>query len=83
MTEVKERFNTSGGQCVYPLVPTDNSYYDGVDGCGLQCADPTMNESEREHLRKMVLWGAGLALGFNTFALVSFNQIIKCNLQFF
>lgn len=67
------RFNTTG-QCVSPLVPTDNpsSFYEGVEGCGLQCADPLLTAQERLQIHKMVAWGATLALLCNLFTVVIF-----------
>lgn len=71
--DVRElKFNTTG-RCLEPLVQTDLSawYYDGVDGCGVQCHDPMFTDHQRQQIHKLVAWGASICALFNLFTIVS------------
>ncbi|KAK3890719.1 hypothetical protein Pcinc_005354 [Petrolisthes cinctipes] len=58
------RFNTTG-ECVPPLVATEEeeSWYEGVKGCGVQCASPVFTQEEHNDLHRFLatLGGVGLA----------------------
>lgn len=72
--DVRElKFNTTG-RCLEPLVQTDLSawYYDGVDGCGVQCHDPMFTDHQRQQIHKLVAWGASICALFNLFTIVTF-----------
>ncbi|KAK9504914.1 hypothetical protein O3M35_009082 [Rhynocoris fuscipes] len=72
--DVRElKFNTTG-RCLEPLVQTDLSawYYDGVDGCGVQCNDPMYTDHQRQQIHKLVAWGASICALFNLFTIVTF-----------
>ncbi|CAB0012230.1 unnamed protein product, partial [Nesidiocoris tenuis] len=72
--DVRElKFNTTG-QCMAPLVPTDLSawYFEGVEGCGIQCDDPMFPDHDREYIHKMVFGAASLCALFNLFAVITF-----------
>ena len=42
------RHNSSRGECLKPLLPTDreDSFFDSFDGCGMSCRPPLFTESE-------------------------------------
>ncbi|PSN54909.1 hypothetical protein C0J52_01651 [Blattella germanica] len=65
------RFNTTG-QCLSPLVPTDNTqaFYEGVEGCGVQCQNPLLTEDEHNQIHQLVAWGGTICLLFNLFTVV-------------
>ncbi|EZA47218.1 Protein smoothened [Ooceraea biroi] len=67
------KFNTSG-ECLKPLVPTDNalSIFDGVEGCGTQCYDPLYTFDEHTQLHSFIVWCAGICCAFNFLAVVTF-----------
>ncbi|XP_066992573.2 protein smoothened isoform X2 [Anabrus simplex] len=72
--DVRElKFNTSG-QCQLPLVPTDNSqaFYEGVEGCGVQCESPYFTADEHRQIHQLVAWGGSCCLIFNLFTAVTF-----------
>ncbi|XP_037786917.1 smoothened homolog isoform X1 [Penaeus monodon] len=57
------KFNTTG-QCVPPLVATEeeSSWYEGVKGCGIQCANPIFTPQEHEDLHQFVATIGGICL---------------------
>ncbi|KAJ9592921.1 hypothetical protein L9F63_015426, partial [Diploptera punctata] len=73
--DVRElKFNTTGGQCLSPLVPTENTYafYDGVEGCGVQCENPMLTQDEHRQIHQLVAWGGTVCLLLNLFTVVTF-----------
>nr|NP_001071819.1 smoothened protein [Ciona intestinalis]BAE06698.1 smoothened [Ciona intestinalis] len=66
------KFNASG--CEPPLMATTNpaSYYDGVDGCGLQCMNPLFNEQQHVDMHVFIAVLAGLTCICTLFAMLSF-----------
>ncbi|XP_063227815.1 protein smoothened isoform X2 [Bacillus rossius redtenbacheri] len=67
------KFNTMG-RCVEPLVQTDNAatFYEGVDGCGVQCHDPLFTDDERRQIHTLVAWAASVCFGLNLFTVATF-----------
>ena len=65
------KFNTTG-QCLAPLVPTENlhAFYDGVEGCGVQCENPMLTEDEHRQIHLLVAWAGGVCLFFNIITVV-------------
>lgn len=49
------KFNSSG-QCEAPLVRTDNpkSWYEDVEGCGIQCQNPLFTEAEHLDMHRYI-----------------------------
>ncbi|KAG8524501.1 Smoothened-like protein [Galemys pyrenaicus] len=49
------KFNSSG-QCEAPLVRTDNpkSWYEDVEGCGIQCQNPLFTEAEHRDMHSYI-----------------------------
>ncbi|XP_003896630.1 smoothened homolog isoform X1 [Papio anubis] len=49
------KFNSSG-QCEVPLVRTDNpkSWYEDVEGCGIQCQNPLFTEAEHQDMHSYI-----------------------------
>lgn len=49
------KFNSSG-QCEAPLVRTDNpkSWYEDVEGCGIQCQNPLFTEAEHQDMHRYI-----------------------------
>uniref|UniRef100_A0A1B6DDX7 Protein smoothened n=1 Tax=Clastoptera arizonana TaxID=38151 RepID=A0A1B6DDX7_9HEMI len=72
MNDVQLKF--SSGRCKEPMVQTDNpiSYYDGVEGCGVQCDNPLFTPDERYQIHRFVAWAATTCLVFNLFTVVTF-----------
>jgi len=71
--DVRElKFNTTG-QCLSPLVPTDNTqaFYEGVEGCGVRCQNPLLSEDEHSQIHQLVAWAGTICLLFNLFTVVS------------
>lgn len=66
------RFNTTA-QCLPPLVPTDNpsAFYEGTEGCGLQCANPMFNPDEHRQIHDLIAWAGGICMAVNLFTVVS------------
>jgi hypothetical protein len=56
-------------------VPTDNTqaFYDGVEGCGIQCQNPLLTEDEHRQIHQLVAWAGTICLLFNLFTVVSYN----------
>lgn len=66
------KFNSSG-QCEAPLVRTDNpkSWYEDVEGCGIQCQNPLFTEAEHRDMHSYIA-AFGAVTGLCTlFTLVS------------
>lgn len=66
------KFNSSG-QCEAPLVRTDNpkSWYEDVEGCGIQCQNPLFTEAEHQDMHSYIA-AFGAVTGLCTlFTLVS------------
>lgn len=66
------KFNSSG-QCEAPLVRTDNpkSWYEDVEGCGIQCQNPLFTEAEHQDMHSYIaVFGAVTGL-CTLFTLVS------------
>lgn len=55
-----------------PLVQAEQetSYYEGIEGCGVQCHDPFFSDDERQEIRTIVIGGSVLAFLCNLFAVV-------------
>ena len=52
------RFNHTKGQCFYPyLLPSNESYYDGIEGCDLNCKSPQFTSDERENTMSIICIG--------------------------
>lgn len=69
------KFNSSG-QCEAPLVRTDNpkSWYEDVEGCGIQCQNPLFTEAEHQDMHSYIA-AFGAVTGLCTFfTLVSRGQ---------
>lgn len=69
------KFNSSG-QCEAPLVRTDNpkSWYEDVEGCGIQCQNPLFTEAEHQDMHSYIA-AFGAITGLCTlFTLVSRGQ---------
>nr|CAD7401266.1 unnamed protein product [Timema poppensis] len=72
--DVREvKFNTSG-QCEAPLVITDSStaFYDGAEGCGVQCQDPLFTDDDTRQIHLLVAWAGTVCACFNLFTVVTF-----------
>nr|CAD7456561.1 unnamed protein product [Timema tahoe] len=70
--DVREvKFNTSG-QCEAPLVSTDSStaFYDGAEGCGVQCQDPLFTDDDTRQIHLLVAWAGTVCACFNLFTVV-------------
>ncbi|KAG8243117.1 hypothetical protein J6590_052374 [Homalodisca vitripennis] len=75
--DVRElKFNTTG-RCQEPMVPTDSpsSYYDGMEGCGVQCDNPMFTPDERYQIHRLVAWAATICFLFNLFTVASRDQL--------
>ncbi|XP_013397991.1 smoothened homolog [Lingula anatina] len=66
-------FNTSS-TCQAPLVATSNkdSWYEGVDGCGLQCQNPLFTDDEHRQVHIFIGVVGSLCLVLTLFALLTF-----------
>ncbi|XP_035659548.1 smoothened homolog, partial [Branchiostoma floridae] len=72
--EVKKiKFNVTGG-CERPLVETDNekSFYEGVEGCGIQCQNPLFTDAEHERIHKFIAGFGAVTVVFTFFTLATF-----------
>ncbi|XP_075238286.1 smoothened, frizzled class receptor [Lycorma delicatula] len=67
------KFNTTG-KCKPPMVQTDypSSFYDGMEGCGVQCDNPLFTPDERYQIHRFVAWTATISFIFNLFTVVTF-----------
>ena len=66
------KFNVSS-TCERPLVPTDNenSWYEGVDGCGIQCDNPLFTSDEHHRIHVFIAVMGSLCLSSTLFTVVS------------
>ena len=64
-------FNKSS--CERPLIATNNSesFYDEVEGCGLQCMNPLFNQDEHDDIHSFIAAWAAAACICTLFAMVS------------
>lgn len=67
------RFNTTA-ECLPPLVPTDSpsAFYEGTEGCGMQCANPMFTSDEHHQIQGMIAWAGGLCAAVNLFTVITF-----------
>ncbi|XP_053643135.2 protein smoothened isoform X2 [Cherax quadricarinatus] len=67
------KFNTTG-QCAPPLVATEkeSSWYEGVKGCGIQCANPIFTDEEHEDLHHFVAALGGVCLAFASLTVLTY-----------
>lgn len=56
-----------------PLVPTDNpsAFYEGTEGCGMQCANPMFTPDEHRQIHELIAWAGGVCAAVNFFTVVS------------
>lgn len=66
------KFNSSG-QCEAPLVRTDNpkSWYEDVEGCGIQCQNPLFTEKEHREMHVYIASFSSVTIFCTFFTLVS------------
>lgn len=66
------KFNSSG-RCEAPLVRTDNpkSWYEDVEGCGIQCENPLFTENEHREMHVYIAIFSSVTIFFTFFTLVS------------
>lgn len=72
--EVRElKFNTTG-ECAAPLVATDQptSYYEDIEGCGVQCRDPLYTPAEHREVHQLIGYGATCCLVLNLLVVLTF-----------
>lgn len=72
--DVREvKFNTTG-ECAAPLVATDQptSYYEDIEGCGVQCNDPLYTLDEHRQVHQLNMYGATLCLACNLLTVLTF-----------
>lgn len=71
-TSMKFVYNAS---CMYPLVRTVNedSYYEDIDGCGIQCMNPLFTDAEHRSLHIFIGIVASLCLISTLITVVSFS----------
>ncbi|XP_034246116.1 smoothened homolog isoform X2 [Thrips palmi] len=67
------RFNTTS-ECMAPLVPTDNpsAFFEGTEGCGMQCANPMFTPDEHRQIHDLIAWAGGVCAAVNFFTVASF-----------
>lgn len=72
LTYDQVKFNTTA-ECKRPLVRTDNSasWWEGLDGCGVQCQNPLFTESEHEQVHVLVAVLGSLCVVSTLFTVVS------------
>ncbi|NXJ86348.1 SMO protein, partial [Trogon melanurus] len=65
------KFNSSG-QCETPLVRTDNpkSWYEDVEGCGIQCQNPLFTEKEHREMHVYIAAFSSVTIFCTFFTLV-------------
>jgi len=76
------KFNTTA-KCHSPLVETDNSqaFVDGVEGCGVPCANPLLTHEEHQQVQRFTLTLAAMCLATNVFAVVSGGQRLSSSIM--
>ncbi|NXO46246.1 SMO protein, partial [Locustella ochotensis] len=67
------KFNSSG-QCEAPLVKTDNpkSWYEDVEGCGIQCQNPLFTEKEHREMHVYIAAFSSVTIFCTFFTLATF-----------
>ncbi|KFV67175.1 hypothetical protein N307_09279, partial [Dryobates pubescens] len=67
------KFNSSG-QCEAPLVRTDNpkSWYEDVEGCGIQCQNPLFTEKEHREMHVYIAAFSSVTIFCTFFTLATF-----------
>uniref|UniRef100_K7FHS6 Protein smoothened n=1 Tax=Pelodiscus sinensis TaxID=13735 RepID=K7FHS6_PELSI len=67
------KFNSSG-HCEAPLVQTDNpkSWYEDVEGCGIQCQNPLFTESEHRDMHVYIAAFSSVTIFCTFFTLATF-----------
>ncbi|XP_074831906.1 LOW QUALITY PROTEIN: protein smoothened [Carettochelys insculpta] len=67
------KFNSSG-RCEAPLVQTDNpkSWYEDVEGCGIQCQNPLFTESEHLNMHSYIAVFSSVTIFCTFFTLATF-----------
>ncbi|NXX38101.1 SMO protein, partial [Tricholaema leucomelas] len=67
------KFNNSG-QCEAPLVRTDNpkSWYEDVEGCGIQCQNPLFTEKEHREMHVYIAAFSSVTIFCTFFTLATF-----------
>ncbi|XP_048358349.1 LOW QUALITY PROTEIN: smoothened homolog [Sphaerodactylus townsendi] len=67
------KFNSSG-QCEAPLVRTDNpkSWYEDVEGCGIQCHNPLFTEKEHHEMHVYIAAFSSVTIFCTFFTLATF-----------
>ncbi|KAM6437441.1 protein smoothened [Liasis olivaceus] len=67
------KFNSSG-QCEAPLVQTDNpkSWYEDVEGCGIQCQNPLFTEKEHREMHTYIAAFSSVTIFCTFFTLATF-----------
>ena len=66
------RFNHTKGQCFYPyLLPSNESHYDGIEGCELNCKSPQFTSDEREKVSNSYFIATMIALISNLLAFIT------------
>ncbi|XP_019364887.1 PREDICTED: smoothened homolog, partial [Gavialis gangeticus] len=67
------KFNSSG-QCEVPLVRTDNpkSWYEDVEGCGIQCQNPLFTEREHHEMHVYIAAFSSVTIFCTFFTLATF-----------
>ncbi|PVD32109.1 hypothetical protein C0Q70_07537 [Pomacea canaliculata] len=73
LTYDQVKFNTTA-ECKRPLVRTDNSasWWEGLDGCGVQCQNPLFTESEHEQVHVLVAVLGSLCVVSTLFTVLTF-----------
>ena len=68
------------GTCELPLVATENenSWYNGVDGCGIQCTNPLFTDAEHKEVHTFIAVMGSLCLLCSLFTIVS-TTVLHCN----
>ncbi|XKL60090.1 hypothetical protein PGB90_001106 [Kerria lacca] len=67
------KFNTTR-HCKAPLVRAEDetAFYDGVEGCGVQCHDPFFSDEEKRDIRTFSFWASVISFLCNLFAVLTF-----------
>ncbi|NXR24258.1 SMO protein, partial [Cinclus mexicanus] len=73
------KFNSSG-QCEAPLVRTDNpkSWYEDVEGCGIQCQNPLFTEKEHREMHVYIAAFSSVTIFCTFFTLVRRGLVVRC-----
>nr|XP_039263187.1 smoothened homolog [Styela clava] len=71
-TAIETKFNES--ECEKPLMETSNpsSWYEGVEGCGLQCMNPLFDQAEHDDMHVFIAVWASITAVCTLFAMLSF-----------